>query len=101
MNASPRPPYRRVIFLCVNERAPGEDACGNRGSAALQKELKEYVKANRLQDRIRICRTLCFALCAEGPNLAIQPDNVWLKGVQREDLPEIIRKWIDPLKDER
>ena len=30
MEARPSP-YERVIFVCCNEREPGEDACANRG----------------------------------------------------------------------
>lgn len=90
-------PYERVIFVCCNEREPGEDACANRGSAELQKKLKEYMKSRNLKGRVRVSRAMCFGLCSVGPNVCVMPENVWYRGVKPEDLGEIQRKWIDPL----
>jgi len=91
-------PYERVIFVCCNEREPGEDACANRGSAALQKELKAIVKDKGLKGRVRVSRAMCFGLCAEGPNICVMPDNVWYRGVGPADLPAIIAKHVAPLE---
>ena len=91
-----KPPYEKVIFICCNEREPGVDACGNRGSAAMQKKLKEYVKSRGLNKKIRVSRAMCFGLCEIGPNLAVFPDNVWYNGVKEEDLPRIIQTHISP-----
>lgn len=93
MEARPAP-YERVIFVCCNEREPGEDACANRGSAALQKELKAIVKDKGLKGRIRVSRAMCFGLCSEGPNICVMPDNVWYRGVGPTDLPAIIAKHV-------
>ena len=92
-----RRPYERILFVCCNERAPGEDACANRGSAELQKRLKEHVKSKNLQGRCRVSRALCFGLCAIGPNVCVMPENVWYGGVRPDDLEEIQRKWIDSM----
>ncbi|HTF57053.1 MAG TPA: (2Fe-2S) ferredoxin domain-containing protein [Planctomycetota bacterium] len=91
-------PYERVIFVCCNEREPGEDACANRGSAALQKELKAIVKEKGLKGRVRVSRAMCFGLCSEGPNICVMPDNVWYRGVGPADLPAIIAKHVEPLE---
>lgn len=91
-----KPPFERVIFVCCNEREPGEAACASRGSKELQKKLKEYTKDKGLRARIRVSRAMCFGLCEIGPNICIQPDNVWYSGVTEADLPEIIRRHIDP-----
>ncbi len=90
-------PYERVIFVCCNQREAGEDACANRGSAELQKALKEYMQSKGLKGRVRVSRSLCLGLCAVGPNVCIMPENVWYRGVTGKDLPEIQRRWIDPL----
>ncbi len=90
-------PFERVLLVCANERAPGEDACANRGSGEFQKKLKAYAKAKGLQGRLRVSRTMCLGLCAKGPNICVMPDNVWLSGVTEKDLEEIQRRWIDPL----
>lgn len=100
MKELPRKPFERVIFVCCNEREPGEDACANRGSAELQKKLKEYMKSRDLKGRCRVSRAMCLGLCAVGPNVCIMPENVWYTGVTAADLNEIQRKWIDPLSTE-
>jgi (2Fe-2S) ferredoxin len=91
-----RPAYERVIFICCNEREPGQAACANRGSRELQEKLKQFVKDRGLRARIRVSRALCFGLCELGPNLCVQPENVWYNGVGPQDLPEIVRRHIDP-----
>jgi (2Fe-2S) ferredoxin len=94
----PGGPYRRILFVCGTERPPGEEACGNRGAAEIQKRLKEYVKSKGLQDRCRVARSSCLGLCEAGPNLCVMPENVWYCGVTPADVDEIRAKWIDPLQ---
>ncbi|MBI2058869.1 MAG: (2Fe-2S) ferredoxin domain-containing protein [Nitrospirae bacterium] len=96
----PRPekiPFDRVIFVCVNERPAGEDACAPRGSKPLQEELKAYAKSKGLKGRLRVSRVMCLGQCALGPNIAIMPDNVWYHRATKDDLAEIKRRFIDPL----
>ena len=97
MEQPPRPPFERVIFVCCNEREAGEAACANRGSAALQKSLKEYMKSKGLQGKIRVARSLCLGQCAVGPNVCVMPENVWYHRVSEADLPEIRARWIDSM----
>lgn len=99
MNEMPKPPYRRTIFVCCNEREPGEAACANRGSKELQKKLKEAVEQKGLKGNIRVSRALCFGLCSVGPNVCVMPENVWVNGVSEADLPAFIDRWINPEED--
>lgn len=94
-----KPPYERVVFVCCNEREPGEAACANRGSKALAEKLKKYTKDKGLRATIRVSRSLCLGLCERGPNVCVQPDNVWYDGVTEADLPQIVRRHIDPNYD--
>jgi (2Fe-2S) ferredoxin len=98
MEQFPKPPFERILFVCCNERQPGEDACANRGSAELQKKLKELAAAKGLKGRLRVSRSLCLGQCAIGPNVCVYPDNVWYHHVTEADLPEIMRKWIEPME---
>ena len=91
------PPYERTIFVCCNEREPGEDACANRGAVQLQKDLKAKVKEMGLNGRVRVSRSMCFGLCSEGPNVCVMPDNAWYRGVGPADLPAIIARYVAPL----
>ena len=93
-------PYERVLFVCCNERDPGEAACANRGSRELQEKLKSYMKSKNLKGRCRVSRAMCFGLCDVGPNVCVMPENVWYTGVTPSDLEEIQRKWIDSMVKE-
>ena len=42
-------PYERIIFVCANQKDPGEAACLNRGSGEYQKQLKEYQKSKNIK----------------------------------------------------
>ena len=77
MEERSRSPFVRTIFFCCNERDPGEAACANRGARDLQAALKQHVKDRNLKHKIRVMRSTCMDLCAEGPNVCIQPDNVF------------------------
>ena len=92
-----RPPCVRLLLVCCNGRGPGEEACGNRGSAEVHRILKERVRAKGLQGRCRVSRSLCLGLCAEGPVVAVLPENAWYSRVAPSDAEGIARKWIDPL----
>ena len=85
MQPLPRP-YRKAIFVCVNEREPGKAACGNRGSVALFKELKARMRELKLNKEIRVTRTRCLGLCEVGPNVAVYPEGTWYSAVKPEDL---------------
>ena len=97
MEEMKKQPYERIIFICCNQREPGEAACANRGSAEYHKQLKEYMKSKNLKAKMRVSRSLCLGLCEQGPNICIMPENVWYTGVTPKDLDEIKRRWIDPL----
>jgi len=98
MEERPQAPYERILFVCCNEREPGEDACANRGSSQLQKDLKAMVKAKGLQDRVRVSRAMCFGLCSEGPNVCVMPDNIWYHRVGPADLRDIYARHVAPLE---
>lgn len=98
MRQASKSPYDRVILVCQNERPAGEPSCRPRGSEAVKDALKAYVKEHNLKRRVRVMAGGCLDLCAQGVNISIQPDQVWLHDVQLEDVPEIIRRFIEPLK---
>ena len=98
VNKPDKSPYERMIFVCCNEREPGEAACANRGSVELHKTLKEYVKSKGLKDRLRVTRSLCLGQCEKGPNICVMPDNVWYHDVKTADIPAIIDRHVKPLE---
>ncbi len=84
------PPYERMILVCCNDRVTGEASCGPRGGAEHFKALKAEVKARGLAGRIRVTKSMCLGPCEKGPNVCIQPENLWYHGVAAADLPAIL-----------
>lgn len=87
-------PYRRTVFVCTNVREGGKVACANpgRGGDALCAALKEAVKKAGLKGKVRVARSGCLDLCAQGPNLFVYPEGEWYCGVTPEDIPALIEK---------
>lgn len=91
--------FDRHIIICTNSReGEGAVCCKNGGSEPIYRELKEYIKANGLKDSVKITQSRCFSMCADGPNMVIYPEQLWFNRVKAEDVPEIIKKYIDGFK---
>jgi (2Fe-2S) ferredoxin len=88
-----RPCY---IFLCMNERKPGhpKGCCTSRGSEAVRQRFAEVMARDGLRDQLRVVRTSCLDNCSHGPTLAVYPDDVWYRGVQPDDVEEIVRSHV-------
>ncbi len=86
-------PYKKVVFVCVNERPPGgAPCCSGRGSVDLHAGLKARVKALGLGKVIRVSKSGCLNQCVQGPNIMVFPDNVWYSGVTEADLEGILEE---------
>lgn len=89
-------PYSKTVFICTNVRTDGRIACANpgRGGKELCEALKEEVKRRGLKGTVRVARSGCLDLCAQGPNLFIYPDGEWYGGARLEDVPAILEKLV-------
>lgn len=88
-----KPHFIKYIFVCENKREEG-DCCGPR-AGRLREILKETLKKRGLSEKIRVSRSGCLDVCAEGPNVLLMPDNIWFKQVEEKDVPEIIKKAME------
>lgn len=94
-------PHKRIVFVCTNQRAPGERVCcADRGGAELRDRLKAMVKERGLRGRIRVSQSGCLDRCEDGPNIMVFPDNVWYAGVRPDDLNVILEDAIASLRAE-
>lgn len=95
------PAFRKYIFICENVRKNGEVCCGpaSMGKGYVER-LKAYVKEHGLKKEIRISRSGCLDVCAEGPNIVVYPEGHWYSQVKEGDLEEFIRKEIAPATKE-
>ena len=82
------PAFKKYIFVCENERAEG-DCCAAQGKK-IKEKLKELVKEKGLSSVLRVSRSGCLDVCAQGPNVLLMPDNIWFNQVSESDIQEII-----------
>lgn len=87
-------PYRRQIFVCVNNAEGKKVSCGDDQGQEVFRRLREIAKERKLHPDIRVAQAKCLGQCAKGVNIMIYPENVWLSGVRLEDVPELAEKYI-------
>jgi len=93
-----RVPYQKILFVCVNKRQPHEICCSHRDSEAIVEELKRRVKELGLARSVRVSKSGCQDLCAQGPNVMMFPDYVWYHAVRVEDVERILQDVIRELQ---
>ncbi|MCZ6624632.1 MAG: (2Fe-2S) ferredoxin domain-containing protein [Deltaproteobacteria bacterium] len=87
-------PYKRQIYICINNRHGESPSCGHSGSEEIVKELKKVAKELNLKGKIRVAKSGCMDLCAFGPNMMIWPDGLWYMKVTKENIPEIVEAYL-------
>jgi (2Fe-2S) ferredoxin len=88
--------FKHHVFICCNQREPGEVSCNNYGSKKLREYAKERIEALELNGpgKVRINMAGCLDRCEEGPVLVIYPEGVWYTFVDSEDIDEIISEHL-------
>lgn len=84
--------YKRHIFVCVNERQG--DCCAGKGSMEILMLLRDYINKNGLVSKYNVTKTKCLGHCEDGPTIAIYPDGNIYTHVTKEDVNEIIEKFL-------
>ncbi|MBQ6679318.1 MAG: 4Fe-4S binding protein [Lachnospiraceae bacterium] len=79
---------RSQVLVC------GGTGCTASGSANLLTEFESQIKANGLEEEIKLVRTGCFGLCALGPVVIVYPDGTFYSRVKKEDVPEIVSEHL-------
>lgn len=88
-NAEPTKEGGRMhIMVC------GGTGCTSSGSMKIIENLEELIRINRMSDEIKVVKTGCFGLCAEGPIVMVYPDHIMYTTVQPEDASEIFESHI-------
>ena len=77
-------PMTKHVLVC------GNVDCADRGSIRLLATLREQLKQRGLRKVVEVTRTACMGRCGEGPTMAIYPDGIWYRGVQADDVDELI-----------
>ncbi len=74
---------RAHVLIC------GGTGCTSSGSVSIQQAFADNIKANGLEEEIKVVQTGCFGLCALGPVVIVHPDGTFYSRVSVEDVAEI------------
>ena len=72
----------------------GVAGCASSGSLKIADEIEEQIKKHNLGMDVKVIKTGCFGLCAEGPIMMICPEHVMYTKVAPEDVAEIFESHI-------
>ena len=85
----PSPEKHKIdILVC------GVAGCASSGSLKVADAIEEQIKANGLGEEVKVIKTGCFGLCAEGPIMMVCPEHVMYTKVTPEDVDEIFEEHI-------
>ncbi|RCX20149.1 NAD(P)-dependent iron-only hydrogenase diaphorase component flavoprotein [Anaerobacterium chartisolvens] len=76
--------YRAHVLVC------GGTGCTSSNSEKIIKELDVQLAANKLDSEVKVVKTGCFGLCAEGPIVVVYPEGAMYTMVKVEDIKEIV-----------
>ncbi len=77
---------RANVMLCAGT------GCVAGGTAAVKEALQQELKSKGLAEEIRLVLTGCNGYCAEGPVMAVYPDEVFYQQVTAEDIPMLVEE---------
>ncbi len=79
---------RAHVLVC------GGTGCTSSGSEQIIKEMEVQLKANGLENEIKVVKTGCFGLCALGPVMIVYPEGAFYSRVTVEDVKEIVEEHL-------
>ncbi len=89
-------PYEKCVLVCVNNRHGEKPSCGEHQGEEVFRTLREKAKELGLHPKIRVTQAKCLGQCAGGTTVMIYPDNVWLSGINPENLKDIYPACFEP-----
>ena len=85
----PSPEKHKIdILVC------GVAGCASSGSLKVAAAIEEQIKKHGLGEDVKVIKTGCFGLCAEGPIVMICPEHVMYTKVTTDDVEEIFESHI-------
>ena len=80
--------YRAHILVC------GGTGCTSSGSPKIHDEFEAQLKANHLENEVKVVQTGCFGLCALGPVVIVYPEGAFYSMVKVKDVKEIVEEHL-------
>ena len=79
---------RSHVLIC------GGTGCTSSGSAKVYAKFESELKANGLEEEIKLVQTGCFGLCALGPVVIVYPEGTFYSRVTEDDIAEIVSEHL-------
>ena len=85
----PSPENHKIdILVC------GVAGCASSGSLKVADAIDEQIRVNNLGEQVKVIKTGCFGMCAEGPIVMVCPEHIMYTKVTEEDVREIFNEHI-------
>jgi (2Fe-2S) ferredoxin len=88
--------FEHHVFVCTNQRDPGEQCCNAVGGSEMFAYAKERIGALKKNGpgQIRINKAGCLGRCDQGPVMVVYPKETWYSFIDKEDIDEIINEHL-------
>jgi len=80
--------YRAHVLVCAGT------GCTSSNSAKIMEEMEALLSSNKLDNEVKIVKTGCFGLCAEGPIVVVYPEGAMYTRVTVDDVKEIVEEHL-------
>jgi len=80
--------YRAHVLICAGT------GCTSSGSATLFTEFEKCLQEAGIDKEVKLVKTGCFGLCAEGPIVVVYPEGAMYCRVTAEDVTEIVTEHL-------
>lgn len=77
-------PQSQCIFVCMG------GSCRHGGSKKLRKKLEHLIADEGLDKAVRVTGMTCMDECGKGPNVLVYPPGLWLRGLDTENLHQVL-----------
>ncbi len=77
---------RMQLMLC------GGTGCVSNGSLRIKEALENEIRKRTLDKEIRVVMTGCNGLCAQGPIMAVHPDEIFYQVLTEKDVPRLVEQ---------
>ena len=78
--------FRANLMLCAGT------GCVASGTMKVKEALREEIKKRGLEEEIKLVLTGCNGYCAEGPVMAVYPDDIFYQKLTVEDVPKLVEE---------
>lgn len=80
--------YRAHVLVCTGT------GCTSSNALRILDELESHINQNNLEEEVKIVKTGCFGLCAEGPIVVVYPEGAMYIRVEVSDVKEIVEEHL-------